>query len=72
MTKLAQMWKIATNPATPIYLLEIMATDEDVYLRRALARNPGLPHHLLQRLARDPDRFVRRELATNPNLSELP
>lgn len=69
MTKLAQMWKIATNPATPIYLLEIMAADEDVYLRRALARNPGLPHHLLQRLARDPDRFVRRELATNPNLS---
>lgn len=69
MIKLAQMWKMATNPTTPIHLLEIMAADEDVYLRRGLARNPGLPHHLLQKLARDPDRFVRRELATNPNLS---
>lgn len=51
----------ALNPETPSAKLVSLATDEDVFIRRAVCRNPALPKDLLEKLLNDEDSSVRDE-----------
>jgi hypothetical protein len=55
----------AKNPATPIEMLESLATHEQSQVRQNVARNPAAPLDLLTRLASDPEPRVRSGAAMN-------
>ena len=47
------------NPVTPRLVLEKLAEDRVVFIRRGVAQNSSIPAHLLIRLNDDPDIRVR-------------
>lgn len=51
-------------------LAELLASDEQPDVRRALAVNPGLPPAVIARLAGDPDPEVRLFIACRPELTD--
>ncbi len=52
---------------TPTKSLEILAKDEDCYIRARVARNPNASPETLKVLASDEDWVVRCMVAENPN-----
>ena len=61
----------AQNPNTPSEALELLATDEDSYVRYWVARNPNTPPEALKLLATDEDRYVRHNVLLNPNKNQI-
>ncbi len=61
----------AQNTTTPQETLELLATDEDWFVRRYVARNPNTPQETLELLATDKDSIVRYCVARNPNRTEI-
>ena len=59
--------KVASNPGTPPFLLESLATDTDMMVREAVAANRYTPPETLTSLAKDVRRYVRRNVAANQN-----
>lgn len=55
--------RVASNPATPLDVLEWLSVDWHPPVRAAVAENPVLPESLLEKLARDSDREVRLSVA---------
>ena len=51
------------NPNTPSQVLDILAKDEDMYVRCWVAMNPNTSSQVLDILAKDKDRVVRRGVA---------
>jgi hypothetical protein len=62
---------LASNPSTPVSLLEALAKDEDSSVRWSVAENPSTPLplkiSLLEALAKDKNEDVRRSVAENPS-----
>jgi hypothetical protein len=58
------MW-VACNPLTPRLVLEKLAEDPIVFVRRGVAQNKSTPAHLLIKLNADPDTQVRILVHTN-------
>jgi hypothetical protein len=58
---------LAKNPNTQIELLEILAQDQNKYVRSDVAENPNTPIKLLEILAQDQEYNIRRSVAKNPN-----
>jgi 3-methyladenine DNA glycosylase AlkC len=61
----------AENPNTPTKSLELLASDEDFYVRAWVARNPNTTPKILQKLATDKAYLVRQYVAQHPNRNEL-
>jgi hypothetical protein len=61
----------AQNPNTPIKTLELLASDEDFYVRARVSGNPNASPKILQKLATDKAYSVRYYVAQNPNRNEL-
>jgi cell division septation protein DedD len=61
--------KVASNPHTPVSVLEKLATDSDYNIRSNVASNPHTLVTLLEKLATDSDNSVRCNVASNPNTS---
>lgn len=59
--------RIATNPTSPLHLLERLAFDHDKRIRRRLALHPAAPAHVLQALAKDASIEVRQAVASHCN-----
>lgn len=55
--------RVAENPGTPLGVLELLSTDENVDVRIAVGSNPSTPHQIRLRLALDEDPNVRLGLA---------
>ncbi len=55
----------ASNPNTPIFLLEELAKDKEEMIRQGVASNPQTPIHILEQLAQDDSRHVRNAIACN-------
>jgi len=68
---LEQKLDSARNPNTPTKTLELLATDEDWYVRYWVARNPNTPTKTLEQLATDEYCSVRYWVARNPNRTEI-
>lgn len=51
---------VASNPNTPMVILEGMAGTEDKEIRGGIARNPNAPAVILERLAKDKSPWVQR------------
>ena len=60
-------WNVAKNPNTPIETLNLLATDEDFFVRCNVATNLTTPVETLNLLATDKDYNVRCYVADNPN-----
>ena len=65
-----QKIKILKDPNCPQEALELLATDDNPYVRQDVVRNPNTPQNLLELLATDEDPYVRQEVARNPNCSQ--
>ena len=63
-------WRMAKSVNTPTAVLEKLAEDEDLWVRRAVAENPATPSEALARLAEDPDAETRRNVEANTALDE--
>jgi 3-methyladenine DNA glycosylase AlkC len=61
----------ALNPNTPTKSLELLATDEDYYVRYCVAQNLNTSTKSLELLATDKNPFVRYWVAKNPNRTEI-
>ena len=61
----------AQNPNTPIKTLELLASDEDFYVRARVSGNPNISPEILETLATDEYYLVRHYVAQNPNRNEL-
>jgi hypothetical protein len=61
----------ATNPNTPVSVLESLATDEYLIVRCSVASNPNTPVSVLEILATDENYSVRYRAAMNPNATEI-
>lgn len=59
---------IASNPETPLSLLNILSRSEDWEERRAVALNPAAPFAILASLSHDADEDVRAAVAANGNV----
>lgn len=55
----------ASNPHTPIFLLEELAKDKEEMIRQGVASNPKTPINILEQLAKDDSRHVRNAIACN-------
>jgi hypothetical protein len=66
--KTGYWWKltIAENEDTPANILEFMATDEDIFVRKYIAGNQSTPPKILTILANDERELVRASVAKNP------
>ena len=60
--------KMASNPNTPVPLLEKLALDKNKDVRCELASNPNTPVPLLEKLALDKNKDVRCHVASNPKV----
>lgn len=58
---------IATDSNTPVKFLQMLANDEDYYVRSGVAKNLTTPIKLLEMLANDEEYTVREAVAGNPN-----
>jgi hypothetical protein len=57
---------LARDKLTPTAILERLAGDRDVSVRRELAGNPRIPDVALEQLSNDEDNRVRKGVAQNP------
>ncbi|BAZ13362.1 hypothetical protein NIES4071_52010 [Calothrix sp. NIES-4071] len=55
----------ASNPNTPIFLLEELAKDKEEMIRQSVASNPKTPISILEKLAQDDSHHVRYAIAWN-------
>ena len=58
--------RLASLPECPPHLLELLAGDEDHWVRWNVAKNPNTPPDVLRRLAEDEVWIVRLAVAENP------
>lgn len=58
---------VAKNPSTPVHILSMLATDNNVEVRYELAKNPNTPIKVLAQLATDYKAWVRYDVGKNTN-----
>jgi len=64
-------FELAQHTNTSPETLELLATDDDWYVRCWVAQNPNTTLEILKSLATDDDRWVRYWAAHHPNATEL-
>lgn len=60
---------VARNQSVSLSVLEMLASDLDIYVRRSIAQNVITPLSLLEKLASDHSKLVRAAVASNKLLS---
>jgi hypothetical protein len=63
--------QLAKHPYTTPETLQLLATDDDCWVRYFAALNPNTPPEALQLLATDDDGSVRYWAAHHPNATEI-
>lgn len=58
---------VASNPQTPLSILEKLAKDNNEQVRVGIAQNPNTPASILERLAKETSFDIRQAIAQNPN-----
>jgi len=69
-SRISDIHKVATNPNTPLSILEVLARDANHNIRGQVAVNPATPFTLLRILATDTARFVRHKVLENPQSNQ--
>jgi len=60
-------YSLARSFTTIPQTLELLANDDNPYVRRRVANNPNTQPEILERLAKDKEYMVRGRVAQNPN-----
>jgi hypothetical protein len=58
---------LASNPQTPLSIIEKLAKDNNEQVRVGIAQNPNTPASILERLAKETSFDIRQAIAQNPN-----
>ncbi len=62
---------LAKDPNTPQKALELLATDENHWIRYCVAGNPNTPQKTLEKLATDKHFLVRKYVLIHPNKTQI-
>ena len=63
-------WLEAQDKSTPAEALEMLAGDDDYFVRKAVAQNASAPPEALEKLAGDDAQWIRRAVAHHPSAPE--